>query len=104
MSREESPGENPRALLVYALVREIAPGRVTTYGALARECGLTPRQVGRMMRNAPLDVPWHRVVAAGGRIATLRRDPAMGRAQIGLLQSEGVGFDAQERVEAEFLD
>ncbi len=100
---EDSPGEGSRAALVYALVRALSPGRATTYGAIAREVGLTPRQVGRLMRLAPPDVPWQRVVAAGGRIATHRLDPALGEAQIGLLKAEGVAFDGLRRVERRFL-
>ena len=104
MNEDEGTGRvGPHALALYERVRALPVGRATTYGALARETGLTPRQVGMLMRNAPADLPWQRVVAAGGRIATLRRDPALGQAQIGLLKSEGVAFDALGRVEPTFL-
>jgi methylated-DNA-[protein]-cysteine S-methyltransferase len=56
---------------VYALARQIGPGRTTTYGALARSLGGAPgaaRAVGQALgRNPfPIVVPCHRVVASGG--------------------------------------
>jgi methylated-DNA-protein-cysteine methyltransferase related protein len=51
----------------------IPRGRVSTYGAVARAAGLPgrARQAGRALKVAPraLNLPWHRVVGAGGRIA-----------------------------------
>lgn len=56
---------------VLAIVRRIPPGRVATYGDVARMAGRrgAARAVGNIMRgcSAP-GVPCHRVVAAGGRI------------------------------------
>jgi methylated-DNA-protein-cysteine methyltransferase-like protein len=54
-------------------VRAIPRGRVTTYGAVAARAGL-PRQarlVGKLLAALPVgsSIPWHRVLAAGGRIA-----------------------------------
>jgi methylated-DNA-protein-cysteine methyltransferase-like protein len=62
-----------RAAAILAIVREIPRGRVTTYGSVAARAGL-PRQarlVGKVLSGLPQGsgVPWHRVVAAGGRIA-----------------------------------
>lgn len=61
-------------------MRRIPRGRVLTYGQVARLLG-TPRgarAVGWALRALPDDeghrVPWHRVVAAGGRIS-LRAGP-----------------------------
>jgi methylated-DNA-[protein]-cysteine S-methyltransferase len=58
---------------VYSLIREIAWGETTSYGAIARRLGAGPeraRDVGRAMaRNPiPLILPCHRVLGAGGRI------------------------------------
>ena len=54
------------------MVCAIPRGQVSTYGAVARAAGLPgrARQTGRALRVAPeeLNVPWHRVVGAGGRI------------------------------------
>lgn len=71
----------------------IPAGRVTTYGNLARLDGLPrgARQVGRALALAPaaLQLPWHRVIAAGGRIALLPGSTAR-RTQIRRLRAEGV--------------
>jgi methylated-DNA-[protein]-cysteine S-methyltransferase len=56
---------------VYAVVRNIAPGRTRTYGEVAALCGdrHAARAVGQAMaRNpCPIIVPCHRVLAAGGK-------------------------------------
>src|SRR6202140_804914 len=56
---------------VYAIVRNIPPGRTRSYGEVAALCGdrLAARAVGQAMaRNPfPIIVPCHRVLAAGGK-------------------------------------
>jgi methylated-DNA-protein-cysteine methyltransferase-like protein len=58
---------------ILAVVRSIPRGRVSTYGLVAARAGLPrgARLVGRVLSQLPTGspVPWHRVVAAGGRIA-----------------------------------
>jgi methylated-DNA-protein-cysteine methyltransferase-like protein len=53
-------------------VASIPRGQVSTYGAVARAAGLPgrARQTGFALRVAPeeLNLPWHRVLGAGGRI------------------------------------
>ena len=80
---------------VWTLVRSIPPGKVMTYGQVADHLAsedlatLTARQVGRAMGESPDDVPWHRVVNAGGRCSVDTEDnPRQQR----LLESEGVVF------------
>jgi len=52
---------------VLELVRAIPPGRVATYGDLAQLVGEGgPRQVGQVMSRYGSDVPWWRVLRAGG--------------------------------------
>ncbi len=54
---------------VLALVEQIPPGRVMSYGAIAEYLGRGgPRQVGAAMARYGGAVPWHRVVAADGRL------------------------------------
>jgi methylated-DNA-protein-cysteine methyltransferase related protein len=58
---------------IFAAVRRIPRGRVSTYGAVARLAGL-PRQarlVGYALHRLDQgsSVPWHRVINAAGRIA-----------------------------------
>ncbi|KAI9685791.1 MAG: hypothetical protein M1820_010747 [Bogoriella megaspora] len=55
---------------VYSLLIQIPPGRVTTYGALARALNTSPRAVGNALRNnifAP-QIPCHRCVATNGYV------------------------------------
>lgn len=92
---------------VYQFVRSIPPGKVVTYGQAAdliSEIALTARQVGSAMRWAPSDVPWHRVVGAGGHLPVGKRDPEMKLLQIRLLKQEGVRFigSSLDRVDMEF--
>lgn len=79
---------------VLGIVRRIPPGRVTTYGDVARLAGRprAARAVGNIMRTATAPgLPYHRVVAAGGRLGGYS-DPAMKRA---LLVAEGLSVGAQ---------
>lgn len=71
---------------VRALVASIPPGRVATYGDIAAAAGLsTPRTVGWIMRTDAADLPWHRVIGAGGKPAAHLADR-----QLRLLAAEGV--------------
>jgi len=75
---------------VLSLVRRIPPGRVATYGDIARFAGFpgAARAVGNVMRTSKRpDVPYHRVVAAGGRLGGYGGREALKRA---LLVAEGV--------------
>jgi methylated-DNA-protein-cysteine methyltransferase-like protein len=85
------PDEAAAAIL--RVVARVPRGKVTTYGAIAARAGLPGRArlVGRVLSKLPRGsrVPWHRVVAAGGRIAFPDGTPARDR-QIDLLGREGV--------------
>jgi len=81
---------------ILALVARIPSGRVMTYGDIADALGLgSPRQVGRALARAELDIPWHRVVRSDGTMAEHVRDR-----QRQLLLGEGVGM-VGERVDLE---
>lgn len=58
---------------IYAAIAAIPAGRVASYGAIAARAGMPgrARMVGRALRETPdrLDLPWHRVLRADGRIA-----------------------------------
>jgi len=81
---------------VYALVATIPRGRVATYGQVAALLGVTrgARAVGWALRvldpGRARRLPWHRVVAAGGRIAL--RAGAGPTVQRRRLREEGVRF------------
>lgn len=65
-------GDRDALEAIWHVVSLIPRGQVSTYGAVARAAGLAgrARQAGRALRVAPkdLNLPWHRVVGAGGRI------------------------------------
>lgn len=80
---------------VYAVVRRIPRGRVTTYGNLARLAGCTgPRQAGYALSalKEPTAVPWHRVVNARGAISV---PGSSGVTQRLRLEREGVRFNGR---------
>ena len=71
-AKRVSEDENPALQAFWHAVYAIPRGQVSTYGAVATAAGFPgrPRQTGYALRVAPkeLDLPWHRVVGAGGRI------------------------------------
>jgi len=70
---------------VLTVVERIPPGRVMTYGAIAEYLGSGgPRQVGTVMARYGGGVPWHRVVAANGRVVPGHEEEALQR-----LRAEG---------------
>jgi methylated-DNA-protein-cysteine methyltransferase-like protein len=81
---------------VYAIVRALPRGRVATYGQIALLCGVPrgARAVGWALRVLDSarhgEVPWHRVVGAGGRISP--RAGAGPLLQRRRLRAEGVRF------------
>jgi methylated-DNA-protein-cysteine methyltransferase-like protein len=85
---------------IYALVSLIPPGRVTTYGRIARQAGCTARTVGFAMAALPVghDVPWQRVINSQGKVSP-RRNGDGDLIQRLLLEAEGVRFDARGRVD-----
>ena len=75
---------------VLSVVEEIPPGKVASYGQIARLIGReqNSRLVGRILSMADFygDFPPHRVVNHAGRLAPYFRE------QRELLMEEGVGF------------
>ena len=73
-----------------ALLRRVPPGRVVTYGDLARLAGRpgAARAVGNIMREArEPGLPYHRVIAAGGRLGGYGGHEGLKQA---LLRQEGL--------------
>jgi O-6-methylguanine DNA methyltransferase len=86
---------------VLATVRRIPPGRVATYGDIARVAGRprAARAVGTIMARCDRpDVPCHRVIAAGGRLGGYGRNLSLKR---DLLRAEGVVVVGMRITEAE---
>lgn len=81
---------------VYRLVAQIPPGKVATYGQIARLLGhpSAARAVGYALHALPTgsDIPWQRVINAAGRISS-RCDRHYEAIQRALLEAEGVRFD-----------
>ena len=83
---------------VLSAVRRIPPGRAATYGDIAALAGRPRawRAVGNIAREACVPgIPWHRVVASGGRLGGYGGNPAMKRA---LLAAEGLTVTAGGRI------
>jgi len=79
-------------LRVLNVVRRIPPGKVATYGGVAKMAGKprAARAVGNIMRDCGRrDVPCHRVIAAGGRLGGYGGSEFLKRS---LLLAEGVAI------------
>jgi len=90
---------------VYAVVRRIPRGRVTSYGRVAQMLGApnAARAVGYALRalkdksDEYADVPWQRVVNSQGRISIVNREHGAQR-QAELLRAEGVDVSQDLRI------
>lgn len=96
------PARTERARLferIYALVRQIPPGRVATYGQIAGIVGCTARVAGYAMAATPdgEGVPWQRVINSRGEISLRPGDGASRQRE--LLDAEGVRFNPAGRVD-----
>jgi methylated-DNA-protein-cysteine methyltransferase-like protein len=92
---------------VWELVRQVPPGKVATYGQIARMIPLPPgvdekayrafgpRWVGGAMAACPEDVPWQRVINSKGEISL--RPGAEHQRQ--LLEEEGVQFNQGGKID-----
>ncbi len=81
---------------IVRVIAAIPPGCVASYGQLAKLAGHPrgARRVAWVLRHAPaeLGLPWHRVIAASGRISIPHGRPER-REQIARLRAEGVTVD-----------
>ena len=85
---------------IYEVVRQVPPGKVATYGQIAKIVGYcTPRMVGYAMAALPhgMEVPWQRVINHKGEVSTRSRGDGALR-QRRLLRAEGIQFDQRGRV------
>jgi methylated-DNA-protein-cysteine methyltransferase related protein len=101
--REGASPNELRDMAFRRVVLAIPAGKVSTYGKVAAAAGypLYHRAVARLLRTDPPDqLPWHRVVGAGGEIK-LRFEAA--QEQRSRLKMEGVGFHGK-RVDIEAYD
>lgn len=89
--------------LIYAAVREVPTGRVTTYGRIAELTGRprNARQVGFALKQLPRanttintqfstgNVPWWRIIGSGG-IVSMRESVEERDRQVDALRDEGI--------------
>jgi methylated-DNA-protein-cysteine methyltransferase-like protein len=84
---------------IWSVVARIPPGRVATYGQIARMAGLpgAARTVGWALGALPADRapggrdgPWHRVINATGRVSARGPGDDACRRQLARLRREGV--------------
>jgi methylated-DNA-protein-cysteine methyltransferase-like protein len=89
----ESAQDSPATQAIWDVVGMIPRGKVSTYGAVARAAGLPGRArlTGFALKVAPdeMNLPWHRVVGAGGRIV-FPKTSVQHREQARRLRAEGV--------------
>ena len=88
---------------IYEFIRQIPPGKVATYGQIAKIVGeCTPRMVGYALAalKPGSDVPWQRVINSQGKIS-LRNDGSESIEQRLLLESEGIYFNDKGIVDLE---
>jgi len=86
---------------IYDVVGRIPPGKVATYGQVAKivdQC--TARMVGYAMAALPwgVEVPWQRVINYKGEISPRAHGDGSTR-QRKLLVAEGIRFDSRGRVD-----
>lgn len=86
---------------VYALLSKIPPGKVSTYGDIAKALGhpKAARAIGRIIANNPnpISVPCHRVVKSNGEIGGFVFGEQKKRR---ILENEGIKF--QNRIVEKF--
>lgn len=86
---------------IYAVVRQIPPGKVAAYGQIGNIVGCSARMVGYAMaalRSGDYpDVPWQRVINRQGKISIL--DPVGQYTQRKILEEEGVFFNQNDRID-----
>jgi methylated-DNA-protein-cysteine methyltransferase-like protein len=90
--RDASHPNDDRDRAFRRIILSIPPGKVSTYGQVAAAAGypLYHRAVARLLRTElPDQLPWHRVVGAGGEIKLPGTAASEQRAR---LELEGVAF------------
>ncbi|MEN8209821.1 MAG: MGMT family protein [Candidatus Fermentibacteria bacterium] len=90
---------------IYAVVKMVPPGKVATYGQIARIAGrCSARNVGYAMSSvsSKSDVPWHRIINSRGKIS-VRSHGEECTVQSRILESEGIVFTITRTVDLEIF-
>ena len=87
---------------VVKLALAIPPGRVTTYGHLAKAAGsggMAAQSIGMILSRAEeqgvTGIPWHRIVYANGLVWL---NQATRQERLRLYQAEGIELDSRDRI------
>ena len=91
---------------VLKIALEIPKGRVTTYGHIARAAGAGPmaaqsitsilgRAYDKGNKKLKKNIPWHRIVYAGGHIWV---SPSRRKERMALYKKEGIKIDDKDRI------
>jgi methylated-DNA-[protein]-cysteine S-methyltransferase len=104
--RVDLAGQDAFFAQIYEALRRVGWGRTTTYGALAKEVGAgreAARDVGEAMAKnpAPLIIPCHRVLAAGGKLGGFSA-PGGSKTKTRMLELEGVSLGPREEAQQSF--
>lgn len=88
---------------VIKIALSIPPGRVTTYGAIARAAGggaMSAQSITSILSKAyhggATTIPFHRIVYSNGRIWT---SPEYHQRRLKLYKKEGITIDTNNRIE-----
>jgi methylated-DNA-protein-cysteine methyltransferase-like protein len=88
---------------IYTVVKRIPEGRVATYGQVAALAGLPGRArlAGTALRETPdgLEIPWQRVINAGGKVSRRSGLGVEEGYQRHLLEEEGVVFSDSGQID-----
>lgn len=101
--RDALRSNEQRDLAFRHMILSIPPGKVCTYGGVAAAAGYPRyhRAVAKLLRSDPVDqLPWHRVVGAGGEI---KLRGAAAQEQRARLKLEGVRFE-EKRVDMDSFE
>lgn len=87
---------------VIKIALSIPPGKVTTYGRIARAAGggtMTSQSItsilGRAYENGQKDIPFHRIVYSDGRVWM---DEKHRKERLKLYKKEGIELDEKNRI------
>ena len=95
LQRDALRPNDQRDIVFRRMIFSIPPGKVSTYGGVAAAAGYPRyhRAVARLLRTDPVDqLPWHRVLGAGGEI---KLHGAAAHEQRARLKLEGVQFNGK---------
>jgi methylated-DNA-protein-cysteine methyltransferase-like protein len=97
--------QTPKSAILYTLAC-IPPGKVSSYGDIAKRAGYPgmARYVAMILKQLPehSGIPWHRVVNHK-RQSSFPPDSDLHQSQIALLQAEGISFSQKGIIPREYF-